>query len=215
MRPIRLTRQLAVDANAIAEDQTTVGAGSLVLNGVLAETIQNTFETKVEVPLGGRQITLESAGNLSGVNFTITGRDFGDNVVSEVIAGPNAGTIATARTDWNIITDIAVDGAVGTAVEIGVNLVGATGPVPLDQYISPFNVSLGIVVSGTVDVTVQYTFDDVFDGSGSYTWFNHPDLTSVAANADGAFVSPVSACRLLSSAGDGTAQLEVIQAGVQ
>ena len=66
-----------------------------------------------------------------------------------------------------------------------------------------------------VDVTVEYTFDDVFgDFPGPFTWFDHPDLTNVAANDDGTFISFVSACRLLTNSGVGEAVLRIIQAGL-
>ncbi len=31
---------------------------------------------------------------------------------------------------------------------------------PPDNYVSPFNVAISVVVTGTVNYTVQYTFDD-------------------------------------------------------
>ncbi len=215
MRPIRITRQLTLDANGIAEDQTTAGAANLVLDGALAQTITNKFGSVVEVPLGGRQITLESAANLSAVDFTITGRDFGGREISEVIAGPNANTVATVRVDWNVVTQIAVSAAVGTNVEVGVNNVGASAPVPLDQYFSPFNVSVGVTVVGTINATVQFTFDDIWNGVGPFTWTDHVDLTAFTANADGTFISPVSATRILNNSGDGTTVTNIMQAGVE
>ena len=179
MRPVILTRTLsAADPDAIALDQTTAGAGDLLLNGVLAETIQNTFGSVTQVPLTpSRQVTLTSAANLSGINFTITGIVAGGaRTVSETIAGPNIATINTVRDDWEVITQISADAAVGSNVSVGINTVGASPPIPLDQNMtSPFNVSLSVVITGTKNVTGQYTFDDVYaeDNPGPYTWFNH------------------------------------------
>ena len=159
---------------------------------------------------------MESAGNLSAINFTFTGTNAAGQTVTETVAGPNAGTQATVRDDWATITQIAVDAAVGTNVEIGTNTVGGSQPIPLDQYISPFNVSLAIIITGTVNVTVQYTFDDVLtEGqSGPFTWTNHTDLTAQTADADGTLISPVSAVRLLTNSGDGTCRFETQQAGL-
>ena len=33
---------------------------------------------------------------------------------------------------------------------------------PIDNYISPSNMGMAVVVSGTITYKVQYTFDDVF-----------------------------------------------------
>ena len=94
---------------------------------------------------------------------------------------------------------------------------GVTAPVPLDQYISPFNVSLAIVPAGTATYTVQYTFDDPFAAdfvATSATWFNHPDLTSESGNNDGNFAFPVRATRLNVSATDADITFYVTQAGI-
>lgn len=209
MRPIRITQQLAAaDPNAIAEDQTTVGAGDLVLDGALVVNGVAVMDTP-------RQVAIESAGNLSAITFTVFGTNSSGNVVSESLAGPNAGTVVTGRDDWVTITQISVSAAVGTNVEVGTNGVGGSIPIPLDQYISPFNVSLGVIIgSGTADVTIQYTFDDVWTGIGEHTWLPHPDLTNVTANADGTFISPVTACRILTNSGTDPVLFEVIQAGL-
>lgn len=94
---------------------------------------------------------------------------------------------------------------------------GVTAPVPLDQYISPFNVSLAIVPAGTATFTVQYTFDDPFAAdftAATATWFNHPDLTSESGNMDGNFAFPVRATRLNVSATDADVTFYVTQAGI-
>jgi len=160
-------------------------------------------------------VILESAGNISATNFTITGTDDSGAIISETLAGPNATTIPT-ELNFSTVTQIAADAAFATDVEIGTDGVGASQTVPLDQYLTPFNVSLSVVITGTVDVTVEFTFDDVFgDFPGPHSWIPHPDLTNISADADATFISPVSACRLLTNSGDGEAVLRIIQAGTQ
>ena len=210
MRPIVQTRQLAAaDPNGIAEDQQLAAAGNLALDGVLVDSAG-------VAQLGTqRQVEFESAGNISATNFTVTGTDDSGAVISETIAGPNAGTVAT-ELNFSTVTQIAADASFGTDVEVGTNGIGASQTVPLDQYLTPFNVSLGVVITGTVDVTVEFTFDDVFgDFPGPHSWIPHPDLTNITADADATFISPVSACRLLTNSGDGEAVLRIIQAGTQ
>jgi hypothetical protein len=209
MRSVTQTRTLAAaDPNGIAEDQQLGAAGDLALDGVLV--------TAGVAELGAqRQVTLESGGNISAANFTITGTDDSGNIVEETIAGPNATTVATA-VNFRTVTQIAVDASFGTDVEVGTNGVGASQEIPLDQNIAPFNVSLGIAVTGTIDVTSQFTFDDVFaDASGPHVWFDHTDQTNVTADDEAAIISPVKAVRLLTNSGLGTARFEVLQAGLR
>lgn len=94
---------------------------------------------------------------------------------------------------------------------------GSTDPIPLDHYRSPFNVGLGLKVSGTVNYTVQHTFDDVFASdyvASSGTWYNHPVLASLTAAADGNYAFPCTAVRLTVNSGSGSATMTVVQAGM-
>ena len=89
---------------------------------------------------------------------------------------------------------------------------GSTAPIVMDTNKNPFNVGFGVVKTGTVDYTVQHTFDNPF-GTIS-TWFNHPTVAAQIANADGNYAFPVTAIRLTMNSGDGTATLKLLQAGV-
>ena len=209
MRPIVQTRQLVAGSNtSVAQDQQLAAAGDLAIDGTLA--------VDGVAQLGSqRQVRLESSGNISATNFTITGTDESGAIISETLAGPNATTIAT-ELNFSTVTQIAADSAFASDIEVGTNNIGASQTVPLDQYLTPFNASLSVVITGTVDVTVEFTFDDVFgDFPGPHSWVPHPDLTNITADADATFISPVSACRLLTNSGDGEAVLRIIQAGTQ
>jgi hypothetical protein len=198
-----------LDPNAICEDQQTVGAADLVLDGVLVIGGVGVLDQS-------RQLEMESLGNLAGVDFTFVGTNAAGQVVTETVIGPNAGVQATVRDDWATITQISVDGAVGTDVEIGTNGVGGSQVVPLDRSVTPFNVSLFVDITGTVNATAQFTFDPILEEGqvGPFVWSDHVDLTAVVADADGTFISPVTACRLLTNSGVGTAILRIIQAGI-
>lgn len=93
---------------------------------------------------------------------------------------------------------------------------GTSNPMVPDQYISPFNVSLGVTVTGTVNYTVQYTFDNVM-GAGynpaSGNWIDHPSLTAQTVSKDSNVAYPVGGIRLVVASGSGSARLTIIQAG--
>lgn len=91
---------------------------------------------------------------------------------------------------------------------------GSSSVAPLDTYRNPFNVGLGIVVSGTVNYTIQHTFDDIYDSSITPVWFSHPTLLSLTANADGNYAFPVRAVKILVNSGAGSATATIIQAGM-
>lgn len=91
---------------------------------------------------------------------------------------------------------------------------GSSSLAPLDTYRNPFNVGLGIVVSGTVNYTIQHTFDDVTNPAVTPIWFNHPNLTSQTTNQDGNYAFPVRAIKILVNSGAGTATATIIQAGM-
>jgi hypothetical protein len=207
MRPIVVTRTLATaDADGIAQAQQLVGAGSLTLNGalVVSGVAQLTQQRKVGI---------SSTGNLSSVTFTVYGTNEAGISISESLAGPNNNTVSTTL-DFLTVTQVAASGAVATDVTVGTTGVGASAPIPLDLYLDPFNVSLFIDVTGTVDVTAQYTGDnDVLTSVGPFTWFNHTDLTNETSDSVGTIISPVTAVRLVTNSGTGTAELTVLQTG--
>jgi hypothetical protein len=85
-----------------------------------------------------------------------------------------------------------------------------------DNYISPFNVALSVLVTGTVDYTVQYTFDNVFANNyvpASGNWVDHPSLTTQTTTKDSNIAYPVQGIRIKCNSGAGTARLTAIQAG--
>lgn len=89
---------------------------------------------------------------------------------------------------------------------------GSSSALVMNTNISPFNVGFGVVVTGTVNYTVQHTFDD--PAVGFTTWFSHPTIASETTNQDGNYAFPVTGVKLLVNSGDGTAVMNLIQAGI-
>lgn len=90
--------------------------------------------------------------------------------------------------------------------------VGSSSSLVMNTNISPFNVGFGVIVTGTVNYTVQHTFDD--PATGFSTWFSHPTVASQEANADGNYAFPVTGIKVLVNSGTGTATLKLVQAGI-
>lgn len=96
----------------------------------------------------------------------------------------------------------------------------ATGTVvPMDQYLGPFNVGIGVTVSAGASLTysVEHTFDDVFAttfNAATATWFSNTGLTAKTASSDGNYAFPVAAIRLnVTARASGSATINVLQAG--
>ncbi len=208
MRPIQQTRQLdAADPNGIFLDQAPTAGTALTLNGAFVSGGVATLDVQ-------RQVELESAADMSGFNFAIVGTDEQGRDITETIVGPNAGVSATSL-DFLTVTSITPDGTSGSNVEGGTNTVGGSIVIPIDKNVTPTSIGLGLVVTGTVNVTVQHTFDDPFQGASTIlTWFDHPTLAGVTADDDGNLAFPPQAVRLLTNSGDGTCEFDLVQAGL-
>jgi hypothetical protein len=89
-----------------------------------------------------------------------------------------------------------------------------SNPIIMDYFGQP-EVSLQVVVSGTVNWTVQQTLDDPNNG-GTVTWFPHPDTNMVTqiVNRQGNYAYVPVAVRLLLNSGSGSATLTVVQTGI-
>ncbi len=104
-------------------------------------------------------------------------------------------------------------------VTLSISAAGATQPVPLDQYISPFNIGLAVDLSAgaTLAYTVQHTFDDIYAANynpATGNWFNHATMAAKTASSDGNYAFPVRATRLnVTAYTSGTATFKIVQAG--
>jgi len=90
--------------------------------------------------------------------------------------------------------------------------IGSSAALVMNTNVTPFNVGFGVIVTGTVDYTVQHTFDD--PAVGFTTWFSHPTVAGESTNQDGNYAFPVTGIKLLVNSGDGTAILKLVQAGI-
>lgn len=89
---------------------------------------------------------------------------------------------------------------------------GSSSALVMNTNISPFNVGFGVEVTGTVNYTVQHTFDD--PAVGFSTWYSHPTVAGQTTNQDGNYAFPVTGIKVLVNSGAGTATLKLIQAGI-
>lgn len=141
----------AIDLAGVCALQTTTGAGSLIINGTLASA-GATNVAAVSLPNIYRAISITSTGNLSAINFTITGTGitaggvFG--VTSQTISGPNNNTVSTTDL-FTTVTSVTVNAAVGTAVRVGTGSTGISYFYGVNHYATVANLGIQVNVSGT------------------------------------------------------------------
>lgn len=214
LREFVITPQL--DADGIAEAQQLVGAGDLVLDGVLVQTNLPADRTPVAMVMpagsvGGGIVTITSAGNLSGVDFTVTGKDENGRDLSEVVTGPNATTVETTAY-FSEVSAVSADAAVGTDVTVG-TIGKSVSPVYVPNFVSEdFKCSMVVQIGGAATATVRHTLDDPWEGTAfrSLLWLDHPTLAAITATADGNYEFSVTGIQLVCSAWtSGTVALKI------
>lgn len=206
------------DPDNICLSQTPGGAVAMTINGAAATGGVATLDV-------ARRVLITSAGNDSGITFRITGANSDGNPIRETVTGPNATTAYTVQ-DFKTVTEVRTSAAAAGAVTVGTNGVASSPWKLMDYYQTPANMSIGVLVSGTVNYSVEYTYDDVQapNGIGSAlgnyppvpTLFSHASLVAKTANFDGVINDPIRAWRLTlnSQTNPGYATATGIQAGM-
>ena len=104
-------------------------------------------------------------------------------------------------------------------IRVTVGALDASEPIPMDHYIGPFNVGLGVIVApgSTLTYTVEHTFDDINDpafDADTATWFPNSGMSAKTASLDGNYAFPITAIRLnVTAYTTGSATLVAVQAG--
>lgn len=101
----------AADADGISTSATLGGAGNLTINGALASGGAVTFDQP-------RNVTITSAGDDTGITFTVTGTDETGAAQTEVITGADT-DVATGTSYFATVTQIAASGASAGNVSAG------------------------------------------------------------------------------------------------
>ena len=213
--PKRLTFA-AASTTYIALAQTLAGAGDMILNGTGAE-VSPTRRMRLTGSGFARVVTLTSTGNISGVNFTITGTDIRGAALTETIAGPNNNTVSTTGNFYSV-TSISANGAVGTNTSAGIGNTGVSQWVQVDYQLTPANIGLGVNVTGTINWTIRQTTANAQTSEPiAAEVLDHPDTNLVAqtVSRQGNYAFPFGYFKLVvNSATGGSLTFDSYQAGI-
>lgn len=163
-----------------------------------------------------RQIVITSAGDDSGITFTVTGTTFSGQAASEVLQGTNASTVSSV-TMFATVSSIVASGAIAGAVKAGTTGVATSRWVRFDSWANAQS-SVQVDVSGTVNYTVQVTMDDPNDPISpttpvNCTWLSSPDTNVVGQTAAkfSNFAYTPTFARVLLNSGTGSASATFAQ----
>jgi hypothetical protein len=199
----------AAAANNISASQSP-GAGAILINGSLATAGVATLDA-------ARRVLITSGGNDSGITFTVTGTNFSGAPLTETVTGSNATTVGTTQ-DFKTVSGVTHTGSVASTITIGTSGIGSSPWYMPDRHLTPMNLGIGVVVSGTINFTVEYTYDDPnAPYTGTFpTVFSISALASKTANTDSSMTTPIFAIRLTQNSftNPGTAKMIVIQSGL-
>ena len=171
--------------NGISLFQTLTANIPLLLNGSYVNKITGTINF-IDFGIVPR-ITLNSAANLSGINFLITGYQNGV-FISETLTGPNNTTVTSVNC-FDTVTQIIPTGTTGSTLQVGVASVGYFPMILLNTAktnTSSISYALNIVAATANPATYQVFLSLKNNlGLGKYD-----DLT---AAANGNFVASAAA----------------------
>jgi len=177
MRPVTLTVNLdAASATKVAAAQQTAGAGYLTLTAAATSGIDTSGAARI--------LLLTTGEDDSAVNYVIIGTDADNNTITETGLLPNHTTAASSKA-YKTVTSFHVDAAIGANMSVGTRgttLTGNSKTIPLEFY-SRTGATVAVEVTGTINFSIQETFDDVLGSStANAVWFAPSALASKAAN---------------------------------
>ena len=209
MNPI--TRTIAVGAasvNSIAHTQTPGGAGNLTL---VSTPVVLDFARRVLFTPAGAEATNTTI-------WTVYGTNRSGAAISEVVNGVNNPTTVGTNQDFLTVSRIAVNKTQAGNIQVGTSGIASTNWVMQNNATTPQNTGIQVVVSGTINYTVEYTYTDPNTlASGSWPQvFSLATMLSQTATLDGTITTPVWGVRLTQNSftNPGSATMTVLQSGI-
>ena len=141
----------------------------------------------------------DAATDHSAKTALITGTDADGNTQTETQALPGGSLTTTGSKYFKTISSIVPSATIGAdTMDLGWSAVAVSQTVPLNYRANPFSCSLGVIVTGTINYTVQHTFQDIYLAFPStLKWYSQMTLVTATADDDSNYAFPVRGTRLL------------------
>lgn len=162
-------------ANAIAKSQSLSGAGALTLSGDLVSGGVAVLGT----PGPQQNVVITSAGDDSGLTWTISGTDYAGTPISEELTGGDAVAVTSALL-YSTVTSIVGSGATASTVTAGTGDTIYSPWLILGAQRNHYQTNLRAVITGdSATYVVQATSDiNIMNQSGGYA----DDIDSLVAS---------------------------------
>ena len=147
------------DRNGIITAVTPSGAGAITLSGTLVTSSVAYLPSGSTVEVSARKLLVYGANDESGKTFTVVGTDADDAAQTEVITGPNAGTVYSTYA-YKTVTSVTVSAATTGNIEVGV--VGDHVGIELDDGTMQWT-NFGAALSTTMTLITTITDDVAVD----------------------------------------------------
>ena len=202
-----------------------VGNATSIVNANAATTGPLTLATTLVPGIWQRRVLVTSSGNDSAIYFHIIGTNQAGFGAAEYLAGANSTSIQS-NMDYLTVTSVTPSNSsvaqtvasTAATVSVGVNGVGSSIWNIVNWYTTPSNISYSCVLqTGAATFSIQYTYDDPNNLPPSVAFpqpFNQPTIVAATATIDAASNDPITAWRLLISAGTGSVRATGIQSGL-
>jgi len=208
-----------VQPNTVIIGYSSVSAGTYVISPSQTVSSTTVYANAVATLDKPRRVLITSAGNDSGITFTINGTTFAGAPVSETITGGNAAAVYTV-TDFASVTSVTTSGSTASTVTIGTNGVASSSWVCFDNWVTS-NIAIQATVAGTVNYTIQQSLNDPNDPTypvaiPSVTWVNSNDTAVVSATAtqQSNYIFTPTFSRVVLNSGTGSVTVKYGQTGV-
>lgn len=206
-----------VDTGTVSSINKWAVITRIAVDGATAGAITVGSYSAAAISPAGR-ITITPVGDESTNTFLVIGTNWAGSLVAETITGGNA-TPSTSVLDYSSIISITAKNATADAVEVGTAQSGGSRWVRLDGWAFS-QVGLQVDVDGTIDYTVQQTFDDPNSAvlpvaPASVTWIDSADAAVVTEtnSKQSSYAYAPTFVRVVANSGDGSAVLRVTQYG--
>ena len=216
MRPVIFSKQLAAAVSAgLAASQSLAAAGDLTLNGSLVVGGVGVLDTQ-------RRVIITSAGNDSGITWTVKGTNQSGAPITDVFAGGDAAA-AQSNLDFLTVTSIYGSGATASTVTAGTNTVGSSEWRMPSSYVTPFILDIETFPGSGVTYNVEYTQSNFYGapGQADSPMRSYADPPNVVAALSAATTQkstqltyPVRGWRVTITAGTSALEVEALQGGI-
>jgi hypothetical protein len=197
----------AANAALLAASQTPTSGVALTLTG--------------SQPDVARRILLTFGNEGSNRTLLLTGTNHTGNAISETlqIASGASGTVQSQQDFLTLASALPLGGGWTAAATLGTSGVASSPWKMMNFNIAPMEIDIAVIVSGTVNYTVEYTHDDPNNTLGvgpaiALAW-PHPMLNNKIVNFDN-YIKNVAALRLTlnSFTNPGFATMTLRQSGI-